>query len=90
MTTYRILPQNTKNKHNTPFVLEKLWNLWRARHLCSPDNKGSQITYQIYLQGCIIIVNIFLHAFQFILLDKCSGPVLDLSQILDGHEYTGS
>lgn len=46
--------------------------------------------YQIYLQGCIIIVNIFLHAFQFVLLDKCTGPVPDLSQILNGHESIGS
>lgn len=46
--------------------------------------------YQIYLQGCIMIVNIFLYAFQFILLDICTGPVPDLGQILNGHKYTGS
>lgn len=40
--------------------------------------------YQIYLQGCIIVVNIFLHTFQFVLLDKRGGPVPDLSQILNG------
>lgn len=39
--------------------------------------------YQIYLQGCIIIVNIFLHTFRFVLLDKRTGPVPDLSQILN-------
>jgi len=90
MTTSGILPKTTKTKHNTPFVLEIFWNLWQARHLCSSGNKDSQIMYQIYLQGCIIIVNIFLCAFLFILLDKCIGSVPDLSQILNGHEYIGS
>lgn len=89
MTIYMILPKNTKNKHNTPFVLEIFWNLWWARHLCSPDNKDSQIMYQIYFQGCSIIINILLHVLKFILLDKCTGPVPDLSQILNGHEYIG-
>lgn len=73
MTTDRILPQNTTKRANsiTAFVLEILWNLLWAGHFFSPDNKDSQIMDQIYLQGCIIIVNIFLHAFQCILWDKC-------------------
>lgn len=46
--------------------------------------------YQMYSQGCIITVNILLRAVQFILLDNSTGPVPDLSQILNGQEYIDS